>query len=75
MKIKVPKIENLVPKKDTETLLMLKTETMLKTLYLESLSEKELKSYAIAKSHLGMSFQLEKSHGYLEWKKKHILYS
>ena len=65
MKIKVPKIENLEPKKDTET--------MLKTLYLESLSEKELKSYAIAKSHLGMSFQLEKSHGYLEWKKKHII--
>lgn len=44
-------------------------ESMLKTRYLESLSEKELKSYAIAKSHLGTSFQLEKSHGYLEWKK------
>jgi hypothetical protein len=38
-------------------------------LYLETLSEKELKAYAIAKSHLGSSFQLEKSNGYLKWKK------
>jgi hypothetical protein len=37
-------------------------------LYLETLSEKELKAYAIAKSHLGTSFQLEKSNGYLKWK-------
>lgn len=37
-------------------------------LYLETLSEKELKAYAIAKSHLGSSFQLEKSNGYLKWK-------
>lgn len=38
--------------------------------YLDSLSEKEKKGYEIAKSHLGMSFDLEKSIGYLEWKKK-----
>jgi hypothetical protein len=44
-------------------------EELLK-LYLESLSEKELKAYEIAKSHLGMSFQLEKSNGFLKWKKK-----
>jgi len=37
-------------------------------LYLETLSEKELRAYAIAKSHLGTSFQLEKSNGYLKWK-------
>ncbi len=37
-------------------------------LYLDSLTEKELKSYAIAKSHLGTSFQLEKSLGFLKWK-------
>jgi hypothetical protein len=37
-------------------------------LYLETLNEKELKAYAIAKSHLGTSFQLEKSNGYLKWK-------
>ena len=37
--------------------------------YLKSLHEKERKGYEIAKSHLGMSFQLEKSHGYLEFKK------
>ena len=38
--------------------------------YLKSLPEKEKKGYEIAKSHRGMSFQLEKSHGYLEFKKK-----
>lgn len=38
--------------------------------YLSSLTEKEKKGYEIAKSHLGMSFDLEKSIGYLEWKKK-----
>jgi len=36
--------------------------------YLESLSEKERKSVLIAASHLGMSFQLKKSVGYLKWK-------
>jgi hypothetical protein len=39
-------------------------------LYLETLCEKEMKSYAIAKSHLGSSFSLEKSVGFLKWKKK-----
>ena len=39
-------------------------------LYIESLSEKEMKAYAIAKSHLGSSFSLEKSVGFLKWKKK-----
>jgi len=38
--------------------------------YLKSLTEKERKGYEIAKSHLGMSFDLEKSIGYLEWKKQ-----
>ncbi len=37
--------------------------------YLSSLSEKEMKAYLIAKSHLGMSFSLEKSTGFLEWYK------
>ena len=37
--------------------------------YLDSLAEKERKGYEIAKSHLGMSFQLEKSLGYLQYKK------
>ena len=39
--------------------------------YMESLSEKEKKAYFIAKSHLGSSFSLVKSVGYLEWKSKH----
>lgn len=38
--------------------------------YIESLSEKETKAYNIAKSHLGSSFSLEKSRGFIEWKQK-----
>ena len=38
--------------------------------YLKSLTEKEYKAYEIAKSHLGTSFDLKKSNGYLEWFKK-----
>ena len=37
--------------------------------YIESLSEREYKAYMIAKSHLGSSFDLEKSIGYKDWKK------
>lgn len=37
--------------------------------YLESLSEKEKKAYEIARSHLGMSFQIEKANGFIKWKK------
>lgn len=39
-------------------------------MYLQTLNEKELKAYAIAKSFLGMSFQIEKSVGFLKWKSK-----
>jgi len=45
-------------------------EDKLQQAYLDSLTEKEKKGYEIAKSHLGMSFDLEKSIGYLEWKKQ-----
>ena len=38
----------------------------LKSEYLKSMTEKELKAYHIAKDHLGDSFQLEKSIGFLE---------
>jgi hypothetical protein len=40
--------------------------------YVKTLDEKELKAYHIARDHLGMSFQLEKSNGYLNWKKDNI---
>jgi hypothetical protein len=43
---------------------------ILKEQYLETLSDKEKKSYFIAKEHLGMSFQLEKSIGFIKWKKE-----
>lgn len=45
-------------------------EQTLQEEYLKTLTEKEKKGYEIAKSHLGMSFDLEKSIGYLEWKNK-----
>ena len=49
---------------------MEKQETQtLQIQYINSLSEKEKKSYEIAKEHLGMSFQLDKSNGYLKWLK------
>jgi hypothetical protein len=44
----------------------------LKELYLETLSTKEHKSYIIARDHLGMSFTLEKSVGFLQWKSEFI---
>jgi len=37
--------------------------------YLKTLPQKEFKAYLIAKDHLGMSFQLDKSIGFLTWKK------
>jgi hypothetical protein len=41
--------------------------------YVDELSEKEKKAYNIAKSHLGMSFQVEKSNGFLKWKKNKVI--
>ena len=35
--------------------------------YLKSLSDKDKKGYEIAKSHLGMSFQIEKSVGFIKY--------
>lgn len=38
--------------------------------YLESMNEKEKIAYKIAKNHLGTSFNIIKSIGYIEWKSK-----
>lgn len=46
-------------------------DKLMKT-YLDTLSEKEKQGYHIAKEHLGMSFQLEKSVGFLNWKEKMV---
>jgi hypothetical protein len=43
--------------------------------FLNSLDDKHLKSYFIAKSHLGSSFDLEKSNSFLHWKKNRLLIS
>ena len=44
-----------------------KKSQQLQEAYLASLNEKEIKAYHIAKSHLGMSFDLRKSNGFLEY--------
>mgnify|MGYP001200202965 FL=1 len=45
------------------------TETLIEE-YIQTFTEKEHKAYLIAKDHLGMSFQMEKSIGYLNWLKE-----
>jgi hypothetical protein len=42
----------------------------LQTEYLQSLSKKEVQAYNIAKSHLGTTFDLSKSIGFIEWKQQ-----
>jgi len=37
--------------------------------YIESLNPKERKAYEIAKHHLGTTFHLTKSNGFIKWKK------
>jgi hypothetical protein len=37
--------------------------------YLNSLNDKERKAFEIAKNHLGSSFHIIKSNGFIEWKK------
>jgi len=51
---------------------MEKTDIKLAEIYLKNLPEKQLQGYNIAKSHLGMSFQVEKSVGFLNWKRKYL---
>ena len=37
--------------------------------YINTFTEKEKHAYSIAKDHLGMTFQIEKSIGYRDWLK------
>lgn len=53
-----------------ENLTSTQNEELFLQQYLNTLDEKEILAYNIAKEHLGMSFQLEKSIGYLDWKKQ-----
>jgi len=39
----------------------------LSDMYIATLTEKEYQGYLIARSHLGSSFNLEKSLGFIEW--------
>ena len=47
-----------------------KEKMQLEDQYLAQLDETQLKAHAIAKSHLGTSFNLKKSNGFIEWIKK-----
>ena len=47
----------------------IKELTELEQLYVNSLDEKERKAYEIAKSHLGTTFNIIRSNGFIEWKK------
>lgn len=38
--------------------------------YIATFDEKHRIAYEIAKTHLGMSYQIEKSNGFIEWKKE-----
>ena len=46
------------------------TNEELEKMYIQTFSEKEKNAYKIASEHLGMSYQTDKSLGFLEWKKK-----
>ena len=46
------------------------TTTTIENAYLDSLSEKERIAYNIAKQHLGSTFDLSKSCGFIEFKQK-----
>ncbi len=39
------------------------------SLYLSTLNDRELQAYHIAVDHLGMSFTMERSNGFRQWKK------
>jgi hypothetical protein len=41
--------------------------------YIHSLTDKEKKAYDIAVSHLGSSFDLSKSSGFIKWKRSYVL--
>ena len=46
------------------------TETAIIAAYISQMSPFERSAYRIAKSHLGTSFNLRKSNGFLKWKSK-----
>jgi hypothetical protein len=55
-----------------KTSLIKSTEQTYINLYINTFNEKEKHAYEIARDHLGMSFQVEKSIGYIQWKKENI---
>ena len=40
--------------------------------YLDSMNNRQIQAYLIAKDHLGSSFNIFKSNGYKEWKNKRL---
>ena len=45
------------------------TQEELTSLYLGTLNDREIQAYHIAVDHLGMSFTMERSNGFRQWKK------
>jgi hypothetical protein len=50
---------------------IIKETEELHMLYISQMSVQERKAYEIAKEHLETSFNIEKSIGFIEWKKKY----
>jgi hypothetical protein len=46
------------------------TQEELTSLYLGTLNDREIQAYHIAVNHLGMSFTMERSNGFRQWKKE-----
>jgi hypothetical protein len=49
-----------------------KSETLY-TLYISQMTTIEKKAFEIAKEHLGSSFNIDRSIGFIEWKKNYLL--
>lgn len=74
IKKKQPVLSPIVTTQNNEELPSQQRNQSLTELYIDSLSEKELMAYYIAKNHLESTFSLEKSNGFIEWKKTNILF-
>ena len=64
----VTKKEDKLPSKKDECILTPSNEDEDEDEYIKSLCPKEYTAYLIAKSHLGMSFTLSKSAGFIKFK-------
>lgn len=69
IKIKIKRKQKQSPTAEPPPIIEPQPTLSLAELYIASLSEKDLMAYQIAKNHLESTFSLEKSNGFIEWKK------